>query len=91
MTKNEFQLELYKNKMTDIVFLKVDGSERKMTCLRPDLISDHPEVSDETSKKMRKVNESVMNVFSVEDNGWRSFRLENLISINNEVIENVQI
>jgi hypothetical protein len=91
MTKNEFQIELYKNEKTEIIFLKVDGTERKMSCLRPDLIPTQDTVGAVEPTKMKKLNEDVMNVFSIEDNGWRSFRLENLISVNDQVVMNVNI
>lgn len=91
MTKNEFQIELHKNEKTEIIFIKVDGTERKMSCLRPDLIPTQDTAGAVEPTKTKKLNEDVVNVFSIDDNGWRSFRLENLISVNGMEVMNVSI
>lgn len=65
------------NKVYQIVFTKVDGSERKMLCTR-DLSmipkSLHP-------KGGGKISTSEERVFDLDKMEWRSFRRQNLISI----------
>lgn len=65
------------NKVYQIVFTKVDGSERKMLCTRNlELIpkSLHP-------KGGGRISTSEERVFDLEKLQWRSFKRQNLISI----------
>jgi len=61
----------------NIRFTKVDGTIREMRCtLKSDLV---PET--ESSDKERKVNESVLPVWDLEKEGWRSFRIDSVIDV----------
>lgn len=61
--------------VTTVTFIKKDGTERVMKCtLRPDIL---PEQEIVEGKEPRK-NTSVMSVFDVEANGWRSFTLSSV-------------
>ena len=63
----------------EVTFIKVDGSLRVMPCtLSPDLI---PESLTESVATDRKKNDSVIKVYSLEQQAWRSFRIENVQSI----------
>jgi hypothetical protein len=64
-----------------VKFTKVDGSLREMPStlhesLIPDLKTDW--APDESKKK---TNPNVMSVYCTDADGWRSFRLENVISV----------
>lgn len=62
-----------------VSFTKVNGERRDMRCtLKNDLI---PETQSDTQTETRKVNEDVLAVWDLEKSGWRSFRLDSLISI----------
>ena len=62
-----------------VSFTKVNGEHRNMRCtLKNDLI---PETQSNTQSETRKINEDVLAVWDLENNGWRSFRLDSLISI----------
>jgi len=61
-----------------VKFTKVDGSLREMpSTLNESLIPGDWNPSD--SKK--KSNPNVMSVYCTDADGWRSFRLENVISV----------
>jgi hypothetical protein len=62
-----------------VKFKKVDGTERTMKCtLSEDLILPYP-VSE--SKREKKQNDEVLAVYDLEKESWRSFRLDNIISV----------
>lgn len=59
-----------------VEFTKVDGSNRSMLCTRNFVdvpVSQHP-----AGKK--KASESVLSVFDLEKQGWRSIKIENIRS-----------
>ena len=64
----------------NITFTKVDGSERTMPCTLDPAILPVVEITEE-KKVPRKINPDTMRVYVTDINEWRSFRLENLISI----------
>lgn len=58
-----------------ITFEKKDGSERKMLAtLKSDLIP----VYEKKTEREKKINESVLSVFDLEKEEWRSFRLDSV-------------
>jgi hypothetical protein len=68
-----------------VEFTKVNGEIRAMPCtLKESLIPsvDKPETSpSDLPKKEKKINPDVMNVWCTDKQQWRSFRLNNVISI----------
>jgi len=64
-----------------VVFTKVDGTERKMTCtLHKDLISDNTERYVSKSDLARHTAMNVITVFDIEKNDWRAFRIDSIKS-----------
>lgn len=62
-----------------VTFTKVNGDKRVMTCtLDPNLIPDPIEIKADKSPKA--VNEEVLPVWDVNANGWRAFRIDNVVS-----------
>lgn len=62
----------------DIRFTKVDGTIREMRCtLKSDLVPA-PEHKPESN---RTVNESVLPVWDLDKEGWRSFRIDSVIDV----------
>jgi len=62
-----------------VEFTKVDGTVRTMPCtLHPDLL---PKVEVTESKKKKEPKLEVMSVFCTDKNEWRSFRVDNVISV----------
>lgn len=71
-----FLTNLLRENVVTVVFVKNDGSERVLNCtLKPDLL---PEQTASTST--RKTNPDVLSVWDLENSGWRSFRLESIIT-----------
>lgn len=61
----------------DVRFTKVDGTIREMRCtLKSDLVP-----ATESSDKERKVNESVLPVWDLDKEGWRSFRVDSVLDV----------
>ena len=66
---------LLKTKVCKVVFEKLDGSERTMICtLKEDLL---PSLAE--AKITKKPNETVMPVWDIEAQSWRSFRVDSVI------------
>jgi len=71
---------ILKVEVTTVTFTKKDGTERVMKCtLDPKLL---PEAPVTEGKKPRKVNEDVIAVYDVEAQGWRSFAVKSIKSVN---------
>ena len=79
--KNEIQ-SLLKQGLCEVTFTKVDGTVRTMPCtLREDLLPPAKHEDPLSTKKVREVNEAVMVAYCTDKQAWRSFRVENVISI----------
>lgn len=81
-TTTEFQkenlIDLLSKNVCEVVFTKVDGSERKMLCT---LIADKLPVQEE--KEVKKTpNPNVVPAYDLEKNAWRAFRLDSIKSFN---------
>lgn len=78
-----FDKETLKNDLTSfiakVVFTKSDGTIREMNCtLKPSLL---PELKLTEAHVPRKQNNEVLSVWDLDNNGWRSFRLDSIINI----------
>ena len=77
-TQREQLKNLLKENVLSVVFVKKDGTERTMLCtLKPDLLPVQ-EVTEDT--KERKENLDILQVYDTENSGWRSFRLDSIIT-----------
>ena len=75
-------LTLLRERPVDIVFIKKDGSERKMTCT----LSESKIPGDFAPKgSERAKSDEVVAVFDLENQGWRSFRWDSITSIHFEL------
>lgn len=63
--------------VVSVVFEKVDGSLREMTCT----LSEDVVPPTTTSNKNRKTSTKVLAVWDTERSGWRSFRLDKIKTI----------
>jgi len=78
MTYDEI-VDLLKNNDCEVTFTKVDGSTRVMPCtLRPEALP--PKVMVE-SKLEKKPQTAVVSAYSLDNQGWRSFRITNIIDV----------
>jgi len=66
----------------EVNFTKVDGTNRVMQAsLSPSLVPQTAALKEGTEKKAPAENDNVVPCYDLEAKGWRSFRLDNLISI----------
>ncbi len=79
LTKYELK-EKFLNGVTTVVFEKTDGTERvlKGTLLAEYLPVKELDPTDDTPEKERKQNENILAVWDIENNGWRSFRVDSV-------------
>ncbi len=79
LTRNEMK-EMLQKSQCRVIFTKLNGEERNMICtLREDII---PSATKDpiTQKKVRDLNEEVLAVWDTKAEGWRSFRVANVLS-----------
>lgn len=73
--RDQLKSLLEQNTMT-VLFVKRDGTERTMKCtLKSDLLPE-----SDLSESTRTVNTDLLHVYDLENSGWRSFRLDSLIT-----------
>ena len=87
-SKDIFNIEERRNILNDffkqhkelvVEFTKVDGTLRSMPCtLHPDLL---PVAVVTEGKKKKEPKPEVMSVYCTDKNEWRSFRVDNVISV----------
>ncbi len=74
--------------VANITFKKVDGTERTMKCtLDPAFLP--AQTNKETTKKKAE-NENVLPVWNIDEQAFRSFRVDSLISyeLDNSIVRN---
>ena len=65
------------SEVANVTFTKSDGSERVMKCT---LVDEYIPNTDERTST-RAVNESVLPVWDIDKNAWRSFRIDSVKAI----------
>ena len=75
-TKEDLKLLLEQNVLV-VDFTKLDGDKRVMTCTLREDMKPKQAVKEGTTKK---VNDSVVNVWDLNAQGWRSFKYDRLNS-----------
>jgi hypothetical protein len=87
MTEEEFKEAksayhtFLKGNVARVKFKKVNGDIRDMLCtLREDLLP--AAVEGTTVKRQNDTNDEVVAVYDIESEGWRSFRIDNVIEMN---------
>ena len=80
MDRSEMIEELLKRDCR-VIFRKVNGESRDMICtLNPDVIPAATKTDPLSQTKVRELNEEVLAVWDIKAAGWRSFRVENVVS-----------
>lgn len=73
----EYLVPLMKDQPIQVTFIKTDGTERTMKCsLQASVIKP----SENKTERVRKANPNVLSVWDIENDGWRSFRLDSIKS-----------
>jgi hypothetical protein len=76
--------QILENSVTTVVFTKVNGEQREMKCT---LLSEYLPKTDVAGKQLltetltKEENPSTLRVWDVENNGWRSFRMDSINSV----------
>lgn len=76
--------EVLQNSVVTVVFTKVDGTERTMNCtLLPEYIKATVGEKQQllTESLPKPENPNTIAVWDVENNGWRSFRLDSIKTV----------
>lgn len=75
---NNFLKEKLTSGIIDVLFLKKDGSQRRMKCtLRRDLLPEQTDLEESVQKKTP--NPEVLAVWDLDKEAWRSFRYDSII------------
>jgi hypothetical protein len=73
--ERDWLISLLRSGPVNVTFTKSDGTERLMTCsLREDLVQQYERKTD----KVKTVNESILPVFDIQKQEWRSFRWDSI-------------
>lgn len=67
--------ELLKENVVIVKFTKVDGQERTLNCT----LQEHYLPKTVWTESKKKLNDNILSVWSIDDNGWRSFRKDSII------------
>lgn len=74
MNEREELTALLKNAVVEVEFTKVNGDLRKMKCTKN--FDSIPTEKHPIGKGVTLVNDSVIRVYDVDADGWRSFRAD---------------
>lgn len=82
------------SEVVEVTFTKVNGDVRVMNCTLLETIVPKStveveapnEVKDAYLHEEKKVNENLMVVWDIDAKGWRSFRINNITSVNSHVV-----
>lgn len=76
--QNEYLKNALHEGIVEVVFIKKDGTERKLKCtLKADLLPAQTDLEEAVQKKTP--NPAVLAVWDLENEGWRSFRYDSVI------------
>ena len=76
-TKNDLS-ELLRNGKLEVSFIKKDGTGRVMMC---SLEEKYLPAMMEDAETVTKDNPDVLSVWDIDNNGWRSFRINSIVSV----------
>jgi hypothetical protein len=76
--QNEYLKKTLFENVVNVLFVKKDGTERKLICtLKPDLLPVQTDLEEAVQKKTP--NPDVLAVWDIGDKGWRSFRYDSIL------------
>ena len=79
--RNTLEQQLKENIM-EVTFNKINGDKRIMSCtLSKSVLPPATKKDPITQEKIRKINEEVMSVWDTNANGFRSFRMANIVEV----------
>ena len=87
-TKQQLR-EMFHHNIVNVDFEKIDGTERKLRAtLMPQYLPPKDIGKLLVEQGNRAENNDVLSVWSLDDNGWRSFRVKNVFEITIESLDN---
>ena len=81
--RSELQTQL-QSEILEVTFTKVNGDKRVMNCTLMEEILPSNITENKTEKK---VNETILSVWDVDANGWRSFRMDTVTQVRQIVLQ----
>jgi hypothetical protein len=89
LTREDLEKFFKEHANVEVTFKKVDGEIRTMPCTLDEALIPQPVHITNTDnpidfpkpKKEKKFNPAVMSVFCTDKQEWRSFRVENLLTV----------
>ena len=85
MTNRENLKQLLQNAAITVDFQKVDGTMRKMECtLREDMLPEQVDIDEVVARGKKPENPETLVVWDLIAEGWRSFRVDSVKTINGE-------
>ena len=73
---------LLQEKVMEVTFTKINGDKRIMECtLQASVLPPAKKDEPITQKKVRAINPEVMSVWDTNANGFRSFRMANILEL----------
>ena len=73
-------MEMLQTSQCRVIFTKLNGEERNMICTLKDDVIPKATKDPITQKKASDLNEEDLAVWDVNKEGWRSFRISNVVS-----------
>ena len=77
--------EIITNSVSTVVFTKLDGTERELKCtLLPEYLPAQPVVEGQQlliEGLTKAENPNTLSVWDMENNGWRSFRIDTVKAV----------
>lgn len=75
-------VDLLKNNIVEVTFLKLNGDQRVMPCTLVESYLPPAKKDDPMSqKKIREISDKVVSVWAIESKGFRSFRYDRVQSV----------
>ena len=74
--------QILTNRIATVIFRKTDGEIREMRCtLKSEYLPKQQPLDENARHLPRQENDNVLSVWSIDNNGWRSFRIDSIMDI----------
>ena len=75
-------IDFLKTSVVSVKFKEVDGSERTMRCT---LQENYIQPYENKTERTRPDNDNLLSVWDLDNNSWRSFRIDSVIDVSVEL------
>lgn len=79
LSKDILRQELYnllKSEVLEVNFIKTDGTKRRLICT---LLPGYLPAQQDIEEQIKRKNENIVCAWDIENQGWRSFRIDSII------------